>query len=75
MQQYFTTRCVIVAEIVRGESHMLVVQPPTGREEAAGQIFVKTNAGFLLDENWSSEDAILLGRVLSMIQDGTLKLE
>lgn len=75
MQEYFTTRYLIVAEIVRGEKHMLVVQPPTGREDAGGQIYVKTNTGFMLDERWDSEDATLLGKVLSMIQDGTLKLE
>lgn len=75
MEEYFTAKYVILAELVKGTAHMLVVQPPDGIESAAAQMYVKKGNKFVLDEAMDSGDAKELLKLLPMIQDGILKLK
>lgn len=73
MDEYFTAKNVIVAEIVKGTTHMLVVQPPD--EKAAAQLYLNRDGTFMLLGTPTMDDAKVLLKVLTMIQDGTLKPE
>jgi hypothetical protein len=73
MVEYFTGKYVIVAEIVKDATHMLVVQPPG--ERAGAQMYLEQKDGFVRVDPPVSEDAKVLGKVLTMIQDGTVKLQ
>jgi hypothetical protein len=75
MEEYFTAKYIILAELVKGTAHMLVVQPPDGIESAAAQMYVKKDNQFILDEAMDSGDAQELLKLLPMIQDGILKLK
>lgn len=72
MDQYFKGENVVVAEIVKGKHHMLVVRSP---EYTAAQIYLETAQGFMLDEGWASADAQLLGKLFTLIQDEEVVLK
>lgn len=71
--EYFTAKNVVVAEIVKGSTHMLVVQPPDDR--AGSQMYLNRNGTFVYPSAPTTDDANVLGKVLTMIQGGALKLE
>lgn len=73
MGEYFTVKNVVVAEIVKGATHMLVVQPPDDR--AGAQMYLNRDGTFVYLSAPTTDDAKVLGKVLTMIQDGALKLE
>jgi hypothetical protein len=73
MEEYFTTKTVIQAELVHGNTHMLIVQPPN--DPAGAQMYRQENGGFVRLEGMASDEAKTLGKVFGMIRSGTVKLQ
>ncbi len=62
----------LVAEIVIGERHLLIWDLADANHRLAGQYFVRSGEGFVLDDS-VSEDRARLQRVLAAYRDGRLK--
>jgi hypothetical protein len=62
----------LVAEVVIGERHLLVWDLADANHRLAGQYFVRSGEGFVLDDG-VSEDRARLQRVLVAYRDGRLK--
>ncbi|MBA4390812.1 MAG: hypothetical protein C0399_07725 [Syntrophus sp. (in: bacteria)] len=71
MADYFTSGNVIVAELVLADDTMLVVKT---EDYTAGQFYQKRESKYLIAEAPNSETARTLGKVLTMIQEGKIKL-
>ncbi len=71
MQGYFTSGNVILAELVLGEDTMLVIKTEDG---TIGQLYQKKDAKYFMTGMPFSDAAKTLGKVLTMIQDGKIKL-
>jgi len=72
MEEYFTSKTIIQTELVHGNTHMLVVQPPD--EPAGAQMYRKEKEGFVRVEGMASDEAKALGKVFGMIRNGAVKL-
>lgn len=70
--QYASPPNRLVAEVVIGERHLLVWDLANAGHRLAGQYFVRTGDGFLLDDAPSAERA-RLQRVLGAYRQGRIK--
>lgn len=73
MEEYFTSKTVIPSEIVHGNTHMLIVQPPD--EPAGAQMYQREKEGFVRMEGMASDEAKVLGKIFGMIKSGSVKLQ
>jgi hypothetical protein len=71
MEDYFTSGNVILAELVLGEDSILVLKTEDG---IAGQFYRKKDGKYFVIGMPFSDTADTLGKVLTMIQDGEVKL-
>lgn len=62
----------LVAEVVIGERHLLIWDLVQANHRLAGQYFVRSGDGFLLDDSLNEERA-RLQRVLAAYRDGRIK--
>jgi hypothetical protein len=69
MLAYFTSKNMVLAELVLGEDIMLVVKT---EDYTAGQFYQKKDGKYLMTDTPASA---VLGKVLTMIQEGTLTLK
>ena len=71
MKKYFTSGNVILAELVLGDDTMLVIRTEDG---IVGQLYLKKDGKYFINGMPFSDSAKTLGKVLTMIQEGKIKL-
>jgi hypothetical protein len=71
MAAYFTSKNMIIAELLLAEESMLVVKTP---DYTAGQLYQKKNGKYVVSGKPLSDAAKALGKVLNMINEGKVKL-
>lgn len=71
MAAYFTSKNTIVAELLLAEETMLVVKTP---DYTAGQFYHKKNGKYVVSGKPFSDAVKTLGKVLTMINEGKVKL-
>mgnify|MGYP000847795548 CR=1 FL=1 len=69
MAAYFTSKNTVLAELTLGEFSMLVVKTP---DVTGGQIYVKQDGKWLLDETRKTEPRKAFGKILSRVQNGEI---
>jgi len=70
MSDYYTSKNVIVAELMMGDAVMLVVKTPY---YTAGQVYVRQGDKWFVTENLKTDAGQAFGKILSMIQDDKIK--
>ena len=71
IEDYYASNNIVLAELLLGDDTMLLIK---STDAITGQFYKKKDGKYFRSEMSSSDNLIILGKVLTMIQEGKVKL-